>query len=155
MFAMMIVLLSLMPAVAHADITAFLGLTTTPESRLTRGVSFGFGLLVVGFEFEYATTGEDELDLAPGLTTGSGNALVQTPIAIAGLQFYATAGGGLFRERLLDQQETHFATNLGGGVKVRLLGPLRLRADYRLFRLRGSPLYSTYHRVYAGANVGF
>jgi hypothetical protein len=91
----------------------------------------------------------------PSLQTGSGNVLVQTPIEVGGIQLYGTVGGGVYRERLLSRQETHFTSNLGGGVKVRLAGPLRLRLDYRLFRLQGSPLHSTYHRFYAGANLGF
>ena len=29
--------------------------------------------------------------------------------------------------------------NTGGGVKITLLGPLRVRVDYRVFTLRGEP----------------
>ena len=36
-----------------------------------------------------------------------------------------------------------------------LTGPLRLRLDYRLFNLRGDPLYSTMHRFYGGLNLAF
>jgi hypothetical protein len=61
----------------------------------------------------------------------------------------------VYRERLLTRQETHLTTNLGGGAKIRLAGPLRLRLDYRLFRLQGSPLHTTYQRFYAGANLAF
>jgi hypothetical protein len=45
--------------------------------------------------------------------------------------------------------------NLGGGAKIRIKGPLRVRLDYRIFKLNGSPLYSPYHRFYAGANLAF
>ena len=49
-----------------ADITAFLGRTTTPSSRARRrGLAIGTGLLIVGFEFEYAATDED-LDVLAG-----------------------------------------------------------------------------------------
>ena len=143
------------PSPAAADITAFLGLTPTPENRAVRGVSFGFGLLIVGFEIEYANALEDQAESAPSLQTGSGNVLLQTPIAIAGVQFYATTGAGLYRERLSSRQETHLSTNIGGGIKMRLAGPLRLRLDYRLFRLQGEPLHQTYHRFYGGVNLGF
>ena len=143
------------PQPAAADITAFLGLTPTPDNRAVRGLAFGFGVLVVGFEFEYSRAIEDATEGLPSLQTGSGNLLVQTPIEVSGVQFYGTIGGGVYRERLLTAQETHFTTNLGGGAKIRLLGPLRLRLDYRLFRLQGSPLHSTYHRFYAGANLAF
>ena len=148
-------LLLAMPHPAAADITAFVGLTPTPESRAVRGVAVGFGLLVVGFEFEYANTVEDTEDGLTGLQTASGNVLLQTPIEVSGISLYGTAGAGLYRERLATQQETSVGTNIGGGAKIRLLGPLRLRLDYRIFRLQGDPLHQTYQRLYAGANLGF
>jgi hypothetical protein len=144
-----------MPQPAVADITAFIGITPTPDNRAVRGAALGFGLLVIGFEFEYSSAVEDALEASPSLQTGSGNLLVQTPIEVSGIQLYGTIGGGVYRERLLAHQETHFTTNLGGGAKIRLAGPLRLRLDYRLFRLQGSPLHTTYQRFYAGANLGF
>lgn len=148
-----VAMLLLFPGRAAADITAFIGITPTPENHAVRGLAFGFGLLIVGFEFEYSNASEDTLDALPSLQTGSGNILIQTPTS--GVQLYGTAGGGMYRERLAAHQETHFTTNVGGGAKMRLAGPLRLRLDYRVFRLQGSPLHSTYHRFYAGANVGF
>ncbi len=149
------VALSALPRNAAADVTAFLGITATPENRASRGFAFGFGLLIIGFEFEYANTVEDALEQLPSLQTGSGNLLVQTPVEISGIQLYGTVGGGLYRERLVTQQETQLSTNAGGGAKIRLAGPLRLRLDYRLFRLRGDPLHQTYQRFYAGANLAF
>jgi hypothetical protein len=143
------------PSAAAADITAFIGVSPTPENRVARGLALGMGVLVIGFEFEYSNVLEDALEASPGLQTGSGNVLIQTPLEIGGFQLYGTIGGGVYRERLVAHQETHFTSNLGGGAKIRLLGPLRLRLDYRLFRLQGSPLHSTYHRVYAGANLAF
>jgi hypothetical protein len=145
----------LLPRPAAADLTAFIGITPTPENRALRGFAFGFGLLVIGFEFEYANAIEDAEELLPSLQTGSGNVLIQTPVEISGMQFYGTIGGGVYRERLIDRQETHFATNAGGGAKIRLAGPLRLRLDYRVLRLRGSPINQTYQRFYAGANIAF
>ena len=143
------------PSRAAADITAFIGLTPTPDNRAVRGVALGFGLLIIGFEFEYANAVEDSLEALPSLQTGSGNVLIQTPVEIAGFQLYGTAGGGLYRERLLLHQETHFTSNLGGGAKIRLAGPFRMRVDYRVFKLNGSPLHSTYQRFYVGANLAF
>lgn len=139
-------------APAHADITAFWGLSPTPDTRSARGFAAGISLVVVGFEFEYSNTAEDLVNGAPGLTTGMLNGLVQTPTST---QFYVTAGGGVFRERLGSQGETLVGTNIGGGVKVNIAGPLRLRLDYRIFNLRGSPLYSTPQRFYAGATLAF
>ncbi len=147
--------LCLLPSTASADITAFLGSTPTPANRAVKGVAAGAGLLVVAFEFEYATTGEDPVASAPSLRTGMGNVLIQTPLAIGGVQPYLTTGGGIYRERLADRQETSVGLNVGGGVKVSIAGPLRLRLDYRVFTLRGDPLNARVHRVYAGANLRF
>jgi hypothetical protein len=140
---------------ASADFTAFLGVTPTPANHALRGFALGFSLLIIGFEFEYARAVENEDEGLPGLLTGSGNILVQTPVEIAGMKFYATMGGGLYRERLASRQETHFGTNFGGGAKIRLAGPLGLRLDYRVLRLQGEPLHQTYQRFYAGANLSF
>lgn len=149
-------LLALVPvSTAFADVTAFIGTTTTPANRTAKGFAIGFGVLIVGFEFEYSTTSEEPIEAAPALRTGMGNVLLQTPVAIMGLQPYFTTGGGAYRERLGEQQETHVGINTGGGVKVSLLGPVKARLDYRLFKLKGSPLHSTVHRLYAGANLSF
>jgi len=142
-------------APARADITAFLGLSPTPERHTVKGFSAGLALVVVGFEFEFAHLGEDPLEALPGLKTYSANVFVQTPIEVKGTRFYATAGGSGYRENLDARQESHVGINLGGGLKIRVLGPVRLRLDYRVFQLRGDPLYSTYHRFYAGANLAF
>ena len=143
------------PATASADFTAFIGSTTTPQNRFARGLSVGMGLVIVGFEFEYANTSEDEDDPAPGLRTFMFNGLLQTPFPIAGMQLYGTAGGGVYRETLLGQSETNVGLNVGGGVKISLIGPLRLRLDYRVFTLSGDPLHSKPQRFYAGLNVKF
>ncbi len=140
---------------AFADATLFLGSTTTPANRTARGIALGAGLLVVGFEFEFADTGEAPADGAPSLRTGMANVLFQTPIPVAGTQFYFTTGTGLYRERLGELQETHVGFNTGGGAKITLIGPIRVRLDYRIFKLRGEPLHSTVHRIYAGLNLAF
>jgi hypothetical protein len=140
---------------AWADATLFVGTTTTPSNRMARGFAFGAGLLIVGFEFEYSDSREDETDGAPSLRTGMGNVLVQTPIAIYGIQPYFTTGAGAYRERLGGLSDTSFGANTGGGAKISLLGPLRARVDYRVFTLRGNPLFSTVHRIYVGANLRF
>ena len=145
----------LFPATAAADLTAFIGSTMTPDNRLNRGFSIGAGLVIVGFEFEYANTSEEPEDLAPGLRTFMFNGLLQTPIPIAGMQFYGTAGAGVYHETLLDVSETNVGINIGGGVKVSLVGPLRLRFDYRVFTLQGDPRHSKPQRFYAGVNLKF
>src|SRR5262245_34618089 len=114
----------LTPAPASADATVFLGTTTSPAHRTVRGFGVGVSLLVVGFEFEYASTGEDQTRAVPSLKTTSGNVSVQT-FGLPGFQLYLTTGAGFYRERLGEDQETSFLLNTGGGVKVNLAGPLR------------------------------
>ena len=92
---------------AAADLTAFLGFSPSPASHGATGLAIGGGFLIVAFEFEYSHLGDDVEDRAPSLTTASGNVLVQTPVPISGWQFYGTLGGGGYRERLEDLQETH------------------------------------------------
>ena len=159
-----VTLLLCTPVSAFADLTAFLGRTATGTARPAKGFAIGTGLLIVGFEFEYSSTGE-ELEVqsgsefvAPALKTYMFNGLLQTPIPIARTQFYGTIGGGVFHESLSiepDGDETSFATNIGGGAKINLAGPLRLRLDYRVFNLRGGARNSPVQRFYAGVNLKF
>lgn len=142
-------------APAYADATVFVGSTTTPANRTAKGFAVGAGLLIVAFEFEYSDSAEDMVELAPRLRSGMGNVLLQTPIPLAGIQFYVTTGGGGYRETFGARQETHIGVNTGGGVKISLLGPIRARLDYRVFKLQGEPLHSTVHRMYAGLNLKF
>jgi hypothetical protein len=137
---------------ARADITAFIGLSPTPERHTLKGFAVGAGLIIVGWEFEFASLGEDTAGGLPGLRTYAGNVLVQTPTKT---QIYATTGVEGYRENLGAAQETHVGTNLGGGVKFKLAGPLRVRADYRIFKLQGSPIHDVYQRFYVGGNLKF
>jgi hypothetical protein len=145
--------LALVAVPAYADVTAFIGATTTPANRLVRGVAAGGGLLIIGFEFEYADTTDDPAAAAPSLKSGMGNVLLQTPTPIFGIEPYFTTGGGIYRERLGARADTGFGMNIGGGAKVTLIGPIRVRVDYRLFRLGSGALYSPSHRVYVGLNI--
>ena len=145
----------LVPRTASADVTGFFGTNRTPSDRSVKGFAIGTGFLVAGVEFEYADTKEDVLEAAPRLRTFMFNGLAQTPVPIARMQFYGTIGGGVYRETLGEASETNVGINVGGGVKVTLVGPLRLRLDYRVFTLRGSPLHSKPQRFYAGINLKF
>lgn len=177
--ALVVLALVTSAAPASADITGFVGLARTsaaPVSRdsadvgLTKGVSLGFSLVIVGFEFELAQSNGDDvgdsdctglgdfrLQCAPTLTTGMANVLLQTPRGVGPLQFYATAGAGLYRERYgpFDENDYGVGTNVGGGVKIEIAGPLRLRLDYRVFKLANDAANATPQRVYAGANIAF
>ena len=172
-------LLTVAPRPAHADLTAFIGaafsgkpqeaIGDTSHTSLTRGLSVGVGLVIVGFEFEWARTSDEDIgegacqavgfrDLcAPSLTTGMGNVLLQTPRGLGPVQLYGTVGAGVYRERFdaLDESTTNVGTNFGGGVKISLLGPLRVRLDYRVFKLSGDAVYDTPQRFSVGANVAF
>ena len=61
----------------------------------------------------------------------------------------------VFSETLDTRSETNVGYNTGGGVKVSLAGPVRLRVDYRVFKLGSGALNSPAHRVYAGLNLRF
>ena len=100
-------------------------------------------------------TTDDLTATAPSLKTGSGNVLLQTPVAIFGVQPYVTTGAGFYSETLGPRTDRGLGYNTGGGVKISLVGPLRLRVDYRVFKLGSGALYSPAHRVYAGLNLKF
>ena len=149
----LLVLVAALPA--RADLTVFAGLQNAPTIRPTTGISVGFGVLVVGWEVEVARVNEDLDDAAPGLAIGTGSVYVQNPIPIGGVQFYAIGGAGLYRERLGDidrQTDVHVA--VGGGAKIELVGPLKVRIDYRIFKLRGAR-ESNAQRIYAGLALAF
>ena len=155
---MAVLITTLMAAApARADITGFIGTNTTPDNRLARGFAIGFGLLVVGFEFEYSSTSESvsTSGVAPSLKTGMGNVLLQTPVMIAGVQPYFTTGGGWYSETLGSRNDMGLGANVGGGAKISLAGPIRLRVDYRVFKQGSGALYTPAHRFYAGLNLKF
>jgi len=162
LLASAVLLLSASPA--RADLTGFIGRTPTPVGRPVKGAAIGTGLLIVGFEFEF-TQFDEKLDVPPGadfvspeIKTYMFNGLLQTPVPIAGMQFYGTLGGGVYNESLStlsNDSETNFGTNVGGGAKISIAGPLRLRLDYRIFNLRGTPRHTPVQRFYAGINLKF
>ena len=60
----------------------------------------------------------------------------------------------MYREELGPHEETDVGMNLGGGAKITLVGPLKARLDYRVFKLAGGALNSPAHRFYAGLTSG-
>jgi opacity protein-like surface antigen len=149
---------------ARADLTGFVGVQTSPSTRGTWGGSVGMGVLVVGFEIEYAQASADTdcftstAACTPSTRTFMGNVLIQTPRGIIPkTQLYGTVGGGYFRERFesLDIEHQGFGTNVGGGVKFDLTGPLRLRVDYRIFSLGSNAVYGHPQRFSVGLNIAF
>ena len=153
--ALAFALIAALPSVALADATAFLGRNSAGDDRsTTRGFAAGVSLLVVGFEFEYANSKEDQTTASPSLRTTAGNVFAQT-FGLPGFQLYATTGAGIYRERLGNDEETGLLLNNGGGIKINLAGPLRVRIDYRVFTLRGDPRHRNVQRIYAGVNLAF
>ncbi len=145
----------LLPSLAHADITGFLGSLRTATPQTVRGVAVGGTLLVVGVEVEYTNGSEDATTATPGLTIGTISALVRTPTGK--IQLYGTVGVGAYRETLGAQSNTNTTACVGGGITIGLAGPLGVRIDYRAIALR-NPMAadtSTRHRVYAGVNLKF
>ena len=151
----------LIPSRAFADFTAFLGVNPTPVNRPVRGFSGGAGLphrrlrvRVCEHERGRGAVGAEAADLH-----------VQRPRADAGshrrhavLRYRRRRRR--YRERLFDFTETHVGYNIGGGIKMSLAGPLRLRFDYRVFTLKGEPRHTNPQRFYVGIesevlNVGF
>src|SRR5689334_12675876 len=149
------IVMLLVPALAQADATLFIGANTSPVNRTAKGFAIGAGLLVIGFEFEYSDTTNDVNAGAPSLKTGTGNLLLQSPIAFAGFQPYFEVGGGIYHEELNTISNTGFVGGTGGGLKISLIGPIRLRVDYRAFTLRNGALTTPANRVYAGVNLKF
>ena len=137
---------------ASADVTFFLGFSPTPESRPARGLAGGINFLVFGFEFDYANTSAEEAAGAPNLKTGMINGLIMTPTKTS---LYVTAGGGFYKETLTGSSVTSFGTNIGGGVKISLIGPVQIRIDYRIFNLRGDARFAHPQRFYTGLNLHF
>ena len=153
--ALALVLIAAAPSIARADATAFLGRNSAGDDRsTTRGFAVGASMLVLGFEFEYANSSEDPVTARPSLRTTAGNVSVQT-FGLPGFQLYATTGVGYYRERLASDEATGLLLNNGGGVKINIAGPLRVRIDYRIFTLKGDPQHTNVQRIYAGMNLAF
>ena len=137
---------------ASADVTFFLGFSPTPESRPVRGFAGGLNFLLFGFEIDYANTSADEAVDAPNLKTGMINGLIMTPTKTS---LYLTVGGGVYKETSIASSVTSFGTNIGGGAKISLIGPVQIRIDYRIFNLRGNARFAHPQRFYTGLNLHF
>ena len=71
------------------------------------------------------------------------------------MQPYFITGGGFYSETLGAHNDLGISLNTGGGVKISLAGPLRVRVDYRVIKLGSGALFSPAHRIYAGLNLKF
>jgi hypothetical protein len=138
-----------------ADATIFAGAAFTPSPvRPVTGVAVSMSLLVVGLEVEVARSPEDLKDDVPSMREGSASVIVQTPTGR--VKLYGLLGAGIYRESLGgDTLDTNMLLQVGGGVKVGLIGPLGVRVDYRVQTLNGHTDDKYRHRVYGGLALAF
>lgn len=151
-----LVLLTLVPTPARADIVGFLGANLTPGSQPVYGGALSLSVLVVNVEFEYAYCAEDLAKGLPGQATGIVSLQFVTPTGR--VQAYGGAGIGVARETLAGVDSSiRTAGSIGGGVKFGLVGPLGLRVDYRVITLNKSLGLDTgaRQRFYVGLNLHF
>jgi len=147
-----LLMLTGLAAPARADLTAFWGFSPTVDTRSTKGVAIGMSSVVFGAEFEYARIAESTPQAAPGLKTYMANGMLITPGRKA--QLYVSAGIGRYTETLNSSELTGTATSFGFGIKYRVLGPIKLRGDYRTMSLQGTPLVKRPKRFYFGVTLG-
>ena len=130
--AWLLALVLVNPVSASADATFLVGLTSVEGLRPSFAWSFGYRPSAVGVEVEYLTTRPG--DYSAGGIFGS---VIVVPMTIAKAQIFFVGGVGVWGEGFDEGKRTGVlsAVNVGGGVLVGLAGPLKLRLDYRLFRL--------------------
>jgi hypothetical protein len=145
------------------DTTVFIG-GVAPAGRGLRGATLGWGQDVIRGELEVWDTGGGASLSRPGHGGLSGGILIQSRPNERGLQYFGTAGFGLYFEDFgsgFSSGEAE-AKYLGVGIKLRLAGPLRLRAEYRAFLLGEAPdaspeadLETFPHRLTVGLTLQF
>ena len=90
------------------------------------------------------------------LRTVMGNGLLQTPVPIARHAVLRhDRRRRLSRSRSTTASETNFGINIGGGVKMTLVGPAAAAGRLPGLHAAGTPLHSKPHRFYAGLNLKF
>ncbi|HEY1308315.1 MAG TPA: hypothetical protein VGF24_32425 [Vicinamibacterales bacterium] len=118
---------------------------------------FGIG----GFELEYARARNNDTIIE----TFGVNLLFQSTVFARRLQVYGSMGAGVYGETTADGfggSGEVGSGNFGGGMKIHLAGPLRLRLDYRLYVLghagdasTGFVLHKHPQRSFVGFAVAF
>ena len=87
------------------------------------------------------------------------NGLLQTPVPIARMQFYGTAGGGVYRETLSTRagRRSHQLRHQHRRRREDLAGRADPRSGWTTgcFRCRGTPRHTNAQRLYAGINLKF
>ena len=149
-------LLAAIAAPARADVTAFIGANTTPANRQVRGARARLRPARSSASSSSTPTRPTiRAPTAPSLKTGMGNMLLQTPVRV------------LRHSAVLHDRRRHLSREArrapGHGLRPehrrRREGlarrPVRLRVDYRVFKLGSGALNSPAHRIYAGLNLKF
>jgi hypothetical protein len=150
---------------ARADATVFMGVMTAGSPRPAIGFSVGLCPEVFGcFEIEIAGTIGAATSTRSSAGGINGSFIIQSPRPVHGVQFYGIAGVGLYGETYeggVGSGEVS-AKNFGGGTKIGLRGPLKLRLDYRVFVLGDAPdaatgvvVHQHPQRVSVGLSVAF
>ena len=140
--AIAVACLMVCPRSAHADVTAFVGGMTPAGMRQVIGGSAGrFLSPSVGVELEVARAVWGDTRSRRRVDVFTVNYLIQTPTRRRRPQLYGSLGFGIYGETTSDGRGSGEVGvgSMGAGVKVRLAGPLRIRLEYRLFRL-GDPV---------------
>jgi hypothetical protein len=145
--------------VAHADLTGFAALTA-PTPRGTVGGAFGRSNDWGGFELELAHTYLDSSTGAPTVVTYGVSFFKRFKSPSPRVTFYGLVGFGVYCETGGRANSGLGGNkNLGGGAHLRVAGPLKLRLDYRWFRLGtpdgGEPVSRNLQRLSAGLSVAF
>ena len=145
-------------APAYADLNLFAAVSTPTGPSF--GWSFGRADEPVGFEVEYAGLPSSR-DTRRSIGTFGASAIIQLPPMDNGARWYGTVGLGMYGLSLPNGDGSGGETrNAGLGVKLPLDGRLKIRIDYRYFRLRaGEPgMHSRHtdsHRLSAGLTVTY
>jgi hypothetical protein len=143
------------------NLTAFAGAAMVPDAHAVSGIGVGVRPQPgpVSIEFEYSRSRSDPTRPVPAIVTLAGNFLVQVPVRQSRFELYGAFGVGFYVLQPDPQsgEDADSAWNFGGGAKVTLAGPLKLRIDYRVFRLAASPgrHHSDLRRLSVGIVAGF
>jgi hypothetical protein len=158
----MALMLSAAPAVAQppdspVSITAFGGVAMAFGPHPATGVAIALKPHPgpVSLEFEYLRSRPDPFASGSGIASLAGNILVQPSWQRSRFQYYGTLGVGFYSLVRDYQGSTDSARNIGGGAKVTLAGPWKLRMDYRAFLLARTGGAQLAHRFYVGVVAGF
>jgi len=162
-----LMMLGLSPAAATAqtpappvNLTAFAGAAMTPDAHAVSGIGVGVRPQPgpVSIEFEYSRSQIDRARSVPSIMTLAANFLVQVPVRQSRFELYGAFGLGFYVLQPDRQSgDADSAWNFGGGAKVTLAGPVKLRMDYRVFRLAPIPgrHHSDLRRLSLGIVAGF